>query len=53
MLKERNQTRVHTKGCHLCKILENLQTIVIEKINDCQYKGKGRDRGEEVDFGKL
>ena len=53
MLKERNQTRVHTKGCHLYKILENANHSDKKQINDCQYKGKGRDRREEVDFGKL
>ena len=51
MLKERNQVRVDTKGCHLYKILENTHHGD-KQINDCQYKGKGRDRREEVDFGK-
>ena len=53
MLKERNQTRVHTKGCHLYKILENANHSDKKQINDCQYKGTGGDRREEVDFGKL
>lgn len=51
--KKPDKRRVHTKGFHLYKILENTNHSDKKQSPGCLCKEMGRNRREEMDFGKL